>query len=181
MAFPQAANRRVAGHGTDVVCPHRDERSRTAHPGCGCGSLDPGVTAADDDDVIALLHVKLLSDAERREYLVKIVLDTHFANHLAQRSRGNGNGVGDDLRRGVCVASKYFRRPPQRVGLTLAATLRKLYPADWQTKRFDTLLLHKATLDGLLAGKTAGELETGWQVELQAYRDRRAKVLLYDE
>ena len=33
-----------------------------------------------------------------------------------------------------------------RVGLTIATTLRKLSPKDWDPKRYDTLLLHKAKM-----------------------------------
>ncbi len=70
---------------------------------------------------------------------------------------------------------------PVHVGLTIATVLRKTYAKEWDPKRFDTLLLHKATFDGVLAGKPVAELEQAWQPDLAKYRERRAKVLLYEE
>jgi uncharacterized protein YbbC (DUF1343 family) len=69
---------------------------------------------------------------------------------------------------------------PVPLGLTLAAALRKLYPQDWNPKNFDRLLIHRSTYDGLLAGKPVGELEAAWQPGLDAFKERRAKFLLYE-
>ncbi len=79
------------------------------------------------------------------------------------------------------LVEDWNRLRPVPVGLTMAAALRKLYPREWETKRFDTLLLHKATFDGLTAGQSVAELEKAWQPELQKYLARRAAVLLYEE
>ncbi|MFO0809228.1 MAG: DUF1343 domain-containing protein [Gemmataceae bacterium] len=68
---------------------------------------------------------------------------------------------------------------PVRVGLAIAVELRKLYPNDWKIDRYDTLLVHKATFDGLKAGKSADELIAAWQTSLDEFRTRRAKYLLY--
>ena len=65
--------------------------------------------------------------------------------------------------------------------LTLAAALRTLYPREWETKNFDRLLVHKATYDGVLAGKPTADLERAWEPGLDAFRKRRAAVLLYPE
>jgi uncharacterized protein YbbC (DUF1343 family) len=70
---------------------------------------------------------------------------------------------------------------PVRTGLALACTLRRLYPDDWQSERYDTLLVNKATWDGLRRGATCQELEKGWQAELQRFRERRQTHLLYPE
>ncbi len=67
------------------------------------------------------------------------------------------------------------------VGLTIATVLKKLYPTEWETKRYDTLLVHKSTFDGVTAGQGAKELEAGWAKDLEAFRVRRAKVLIYTE
>lgn len=69
---------------------------------------------------------------------------------------------------------------PVRTGLTLATTLKAVYPNDWQTRRLDTLLIHKRTFDGVVAGKPASELERAWQAELDRFRARRQAVLLYE-
>jgi uncharacterized protein YbbC (DUF1343 family)/CubicO group peptidase (beta-lactamase class C family) len=70
---------------------------------------------------------------------------------------------------------------PVRTGLTLATTLRSLYPKEWETKRLDTLLIHKVTFDGVVAGKSAAELERAWAVGLNRFKARRLDVLLYSE
>ncbi len=48
---------------------------------------------------------------------------------------------------------------PVRVGLTLAATLRRLYPVAWETKSLNRLLSNQATLQLLLDGRAGDELE----------------------
>ncbi len=65
------------------------------------------------------------------------------------------------------------------LGLHLAAALRKVAPNDWNPKNYDRLLVHKATFEGLLAGKPIAELEQAWKPELQKYQTRRAAFLLY--
>jgi uncharacterized protein YbbC (DUF1343 family)/CubicO group peptidase (beta-lactamase class C family) len=70
---------------------------------------------------------------------------------------------------------------PVAVGLAVAAALRKLYPDDWNPKNYDRLLVHKATFEGLLAGKPPAELEKAWAADLHRFRERRAAVLLYPE
>src|SRR5262245_46589462 len=74
----------------------------------------------------------------------------------------------------------WARMEPVRVGLTIACELRRLYPKDWNMDRFDVLLLHKATFEGVRDGKPADELIAAWQADLDAFRARRAKFLLYD-
>ena len=69
---------------------------------------------------------------------------------------------------------------PVALGLNIARTLKTLYPNDWEPKRYDTLLVHKATFDGLLAGKTAPELEKGWAEDLAKFLKRRQAALLYE-
>jgi uncharacterized protein YbbC (DUF1343 family) len=70
---------------------------------------------------------------------------------------------------------------PVRLGLEIATVLRALYPDKWQTKNFDRLLVHKATYDGVLAGTAPADLERAWAADLDAFRKRRAAILLYPE
>jgi uncharacterized protein YbbC (DUF1343 family)/CubicO group peptidase (beta-lactamase class C family) len=71
---------------------------------------------------------------------------------------------------------------PVAVGIAIAVTLQKLYPTEWQTKRYDTLLVHQATFDAISAGKqSAVELQATWEPELAQFLKRRKAVLLYDE
>lgn len=68
---------------------------------------------------------------------------------------------------------------PLIVGLTIAVMLRRLYPDDWETDSLNRLLANKKTFAGILSGLTAGELIAGYQDELDAFKLRRAKYLLY--
>lgn len=70
---------------------------------------------------------------------------------------------------------------PVHVGLSVALVLRKIAPNDWDPKRFDTLLIHKATFEGIVAGRSLAEIEAQWKVDLAQYVERRAKYLLYGE
>jgi uncharacterized protein YbbC (DUF1343 family) len=79
------------------------------------------------------------------------------------------------------IAIDWEKVRPVRLGLEVAATLRALYPKEWDTKNLDRLLVHKATYEGLVAGKAFAELERGWEPDLAAFRKRRAAALLYPE
>jgi uncharacterized protein YbbC (DUF1343 family)/CubicO group peptidase (beta-lactamase class C family) len=70
---------------------------------------------------------------------------------------------------------------PVRTGLALACTLRRLYPDAWQVDRFDVLLGHKATWEGVKGGTSWRELEQSWQADLERSRERRRACLLYPE
>jgi uncharacterized protein YbbC (DUF1343 family)/CubicO group peptidase (beta-lactamase class C family) len=75
----------------------------------------------------------------------------------------------------------WARFQPVRTGLALASALRRLYPDDWKTERFDVLLGHKATFEGVKKGTDWRELEKAWQADLARFRERRKPYLLYDE
>jgi uncharacterized protein YbbC (DUF1343 family) len=70
---------------------------------------------------------------------------------------------------------------PLRTGLLLAVTLRKSYPTDWETKSLNRLLAHKQTFQGILAGHSVGRLQAAYQDELETFKLRRNKYLLYPE
>ena len=57
---------------------------------------------------------------------------------------------------------------PVRLGLEVATALRTLYPKEWQAERYDRLLVHQATHQGLLAGTPAADLERAWAPGLEA-------------
>ena len=65
----------------------------------------------------------------------------------------------------------------------MACALRRLYPEaeGWQVERFDVLLGHKATWEGVKRGAMWQELEKAWQPELQRFVERRRAFLLYPE
>jgi uncharacterized protein YbbC (DUF1343 family) len=68
---------------------------------------------------------------------------------------------------------------PVRLGLEVAAALRLLYPQKWETRNFDRLLVHKATYEGVLAGKPIADIERSWGPDLAAFQERRQAALLY--
>jgi uncharacterized protein YbbC (DUF1343 family) len=73
---------------------------------------------------------------------------------------------------------KAFR--PIRTGLAFASVLRRLHPQEWKMDRYDVLLGHKQTLEGLCRGTDWRELEQGWQTELARFEQTRRSYLLYD-
>src|SRR5262249_55165525 len=77
------------------------------------------------------------------------------------------------------IVDDWTQFEPLRTGLTIAATLRRLYPEAWQLDRYDTLLVHRATFEALKRGATWPELEKGWQAELQRFQEVRRNYLLY--
>jgi uncharacterized protein YbbC (DUF1343 family) len=79
------------------------------------------------------------------------------------------------------IVDDWARFQSLRTGLALACALRRLYPDDWKVERYDVLLGHKATWEGLKRGASWQELERGWQAELERFRERRRPYLLYAE
>ncbi len=68
---------------------------------------------------------------------------------------------------------------PVEVGLQIAATLRRLYPDDWQTKRFNRLLICKKVFDAVVDGRDAASLHSLYKDDLQRFMNRRVQFLLY--
>ncbi len=68
---------------------------------------------------------------------------------------------------------------PVRVGLNLAATLRRLYPVAWETKSLNRLLSNQATLKLLLDGKGGEELDPAIRDGVSDFLRIREAQLLY--
>jgi uncharacterized protein YbbC (DUF1343 family)/CubicO group peptidase (beta-lactamase class C family) len=66
-----------------------------------------------------------------------------------------------------------------QVGYTLAVTIRKLYPSDWQTKRLNTLLLHEDTWKAIEQGQGVDALLELSKKNLPEFLEVRKKYLLY--
>ncbi|HJZ90112.1 MAG TPA: exo-beta-N-acetylmuramidase NamZ domain-containing protein [Gemmataceae bacterium] len=79
------------------------------------------------------------------------------------------------------IVDDWNRFNPLRTGLTVAATLRDLFPDHWEMKNYDRLLVHKASYDAFKAGKPVAEIEKAWAGDLKAFRARRSPHLLYPE
>ncbi|MDV6032272.1 MAG: DUF1343 domain-containing protein [Phycisphaera sp. RhM] len=70
---------------------------------------------------------------------------------------------------------------PLKTGLTLATTLHRLYPQEWQTKSLNRLLVSEKTRDGILSGKSVDQLKAAYEHELSDFKHRREAFLLYHD
>ncbi len=77
------------------------------------------------------------------------------------------------------VITQRNRFQPLLTGLQLAATLQRLYPHQWDTKRLNRLLSHKATYDALRDGQPIDVIRAGYHRELEQFRARRQRFLIY--
>lgn len=69
---------------------------------------------------------------------------------------------------------------PLQIGIQLMCSLRALYPAEWETKSLNRLLISAKVQEAVLAGQPLTAIEALWTAELADYLPRRAKVLLYE-
>jgi uncharacterized protein YbbC (DUF1343 family) len=67
-----------------------------------------------------------------------------------------------------------------RLGVELISALWKLYPKEFQVDKTLRLLGSKKTLERIRAGDDPVEIVAGWEEELKAFRELRAKYLLYE-
>jgi uncharacterized protein YbbC (DUF1343 family) len=68
---------------------------------------------------------------------------------------------------------------PVRTGLAVAVTLRKLFPKQWDTGRLHGMIGDPAVTSAILAGKDLASIELLYQGDLDAFRAKRSKYLLY--
>jgi len=68
-----------------------------------------------------------------------------------------------------------------QVGLTLAVTLRRLYPDGWQPDKLNRLLVSARTHEALVAGATYADMADAWADALRAFGDRARAFRLYEE
>jgi uncharacterized protein YbbC (DUF1343 family) len=66
-----------------------------------------------------------------------------------------------------------------RTGLEIAAALRKLFPNDWQTERYNRLLVNSEIFEMVKRGDEPETIEKAWQKNLDSFKARRAQFLLY--
>ncbi|MEO2026106.1 MAG: DUF1343 domain-containing protein [Fuerstiella sp.] len=69
---------------------------------------------------------------------------------------------------------------PLIVGFEISAQLRKLYPNDWKGKDAMRLLGNRRTLDSILAGQPADQVQQTATAGVQQFLERRQTFLLYD-
>lgn len=68
---------------------------------------------------------------------------------------------------------------PVKTGLAVAATVRDLYPDDWEMKRFNRLLCDQQVFDAIANGTPLPEIIKGYREEHQEFLKRRSKFLIY--
>jgi uncharacterized protein YbbC (DUF1343 family) len=79
------------------------------------------------------------------------------------------------------IVDDWSRFQPLRTGLAVATELQRLYPGTWNAERYDVLLGHRVTWEGVKRALAWEEIEKAWQADLQAFRERRRNYLLYSE
>jgi uncharacterized protein YbbC (DUF1343 family)/CubicO group peptidase (beta-lactamase class C family) len=65
-------------------------------------------------------------------------------------------------------------------GLAIAYQLRRLYPEQWEVKRYLALLANRATYESLQRGDTPAQMQRFWQHDLQEFMALRKAYLLYN-
>jgi uncharacterized protein YbbC (DUF1343 family) len=65
------------------------------------------------------------------------------------------------------------------VGITLALTLQRLYPNEFALAKVQTLLQHQPTIEAIKAGKSLSEIKQLWATDLEEFKKRREKYLIY--
>ena len=78
-----------------------------------------------------------------------------------------------------CIVTRRDSFDPLRTGLTIATTLRRLYPNDWDTKSLNRLLADQNTTDAIRNGHSVETMQAAYQDELAEFARRRMKYLLY--
>ncbi|MBT8039650.1 MAG: DUF1343 domain-containing protein [Gammaproteobacteria bacterium] len=69
---------------------------------------------------------------------------------------------------------------PVRTGLAIARVLRTAHPERWELEAYARLLVSERALTLLRDGAGVDDLEAAWSGELEAFRQRRARHLLYE-
>jgi uncharacterized protein YbbC (DUF1343 family) len=65
------------------------------------------------------------------------------------------------------------------VGIVIALTVQRLYPKDYALDKMQTLLRDKEILDAIKAGASLATIKKSWTADLDAFKKRRAKYLIY--
>jgi uncharacterized protein YbbC (DUF1343 family) len=69
--------------------------------------------------------------------------------------------------------------PVVSIGLTIAQTLHRLYPTEFEIDKFNRLLGSQETLDALKSGRSLAEIRQSWAPALLDFAQRREPYLLY--
>lgn len=65
-------------------------------------------------------------------------------------------------------------------GLAIAFALRRLYPSQWKVDNYIRLLVNSDTLERLKRGDSTGDIARSWAAQLEDFKRKRARVLIYN-
>jgi uncharacterized protein YbbC (DUF1343 family) len=65
------------------------------------------------------------------------------------------------------------------LGITLALTLQRLYPGQFNLDKLSTLLQHGPTIEAIRAGRSLRDVTRLWSADLEEFKHRREPYLLY--
>ena len=65
------------------------------------------------------------------------------------------------------------------VGLTIALTAQQLYPHDYALEKVQPLLRDKTLIEAIKAGESLASMKKRWAADLEQFKERRARYLLY--
>ncbi|HMI89466.1 MAG TPA: exo-beta-N-acetylmuramidase NamZ domain-containing protein [Polyangiaceae bacterium] len=68
---------------------------------------------------------------------------------------------------------------PIRTGVAIAQALQELYPSAWKTDKLNGIIANRAVTNAILSGRPLSDIEAMWKPDLEAFRNRRKKYLLY--
>lgn len=99
---------------------------------------------------------------------------------VPNRFRPNASVYQGSLCNGVnVIITDRSRFRPVRVGIEIAAALRRLHGDTWSFERYNRLLVHGQTMEALRSGLDPAEVERSWQAGLRSFQHRRKQFLLY--
>lgn len=91
----------------------------------------------------------------------------------------NASVFKDKRCKGVNIILTDRSAPVVDVGITIALTLQRLYPNDWNLPKFNNLLVHQPTVEAIREGKSLTEIKQLWAAGIADFSFRRSKYLLY--
>jgi len=96
----------------------------------------------------------------------------HFTPKERQHAQVRCGGV-------QIVVENWDTFDPLVLGITLAVTLRSLYPREWQPEGLLRLIANKSTCDAIISSESVNEIVAGWTGALDGFRRVRSRYLLY--
>lgn len=68
---------------------------------------------------------------------------------------------------------------PINLGITVASVFQRLYPDEFALAKVNKLLQHEPTLEAIRAGRSLAEIKALWTADLEEFKARRRRFLLY--